>query len=163
MEFRADNVDEAAHRTLAKALFNFTWELIEKPDRSPDETDLMINAAHAGRFHWGLVGTPRNAALSEWQIARVYALAGRGEAALVHARKSLELTVQHQLGDFELGFAHEAMARAYGVQARRGEQDVHLNQARACAARVAAEDDRTWLLRNVETVPSLTLPVWGSP
>jgi hypothetical protein len=50
----ADTGDE---RALAAALFNRTWELIEREDRSQDDDDRMLHMAHASRYHWGNVGT----------------------------------------------------------------------------------------------------------
>jgi hypothetical protein len=46
------DLDAADHRRLGVALFNHTWTLIAKPDRTPAETDEMIHAAHASRYHW---------------------------------------------------------------------------------------------------------------
>ena len=54
------------HRKQAVDLFNFTWTLIDKPDRTPDDDDLMIHAAHASRYHWGVVGTPTNYLRGDW-------------------------------------------------------------------------------------------------
>ena len=42
------------HRQLGVDLFNFVWTLLEKPNRTPDEIDTMIHAAHASRHHWSL-------------------------------------------------------------------------------------------------------------
>ena len=42
------------HRRLGVDLFNFVWTLIEKVDRTPEEIDTMIHAAHASRHHWSL-------------------------------------------------------------------------------------------------------------
>ena len=44
--------EKAPHKQFADDLFNQTWNLIDKQDRSPAETDRMINAAHASRYHW---------------------------------------------------------------------------------------------------------------
>ena len=59
------------HRKQAIDLFNFTWTLIDKPDRTSDD-DLMINVTHASRYHWGIAGDVVNYLRSDWQIARVY-------------------------------------------------------------------------------------------
>ncbi|HJW21265.1 MAG TPA: helix-turn-helix domain-containing protein, partial [Candidatus Limnocylindrales bacterium] len=77
------DLDAAAHRRLGVDLFNHTWTLIEKPDRTPAETDEMIHAAHASRWHWGRAegGTAANLGRGEWQCARVYSTLGRGEPA----------------------------------------------------------------------------------
>ncbi len=35
------------HRQCAKALFNSVWTLLEQPERTRDEDDLMVQRAHA--------------------------------------------------------------------------------------------------------------------
>src|SRR5205085_2370588 len=111
--FRAMNAEE--QRRLAASLFNHVWTLLERDSRTEEEDDEMIHAAHASRHHWGAVGAPVNLARGEWQCSRVYAVLGRGEPALWHARRCLELCDRHSIGDFDLAFAYEALARAHAV------------------------------------------------
>jgi len=112
-------LDAAMHRQLGVDLFNHVWILIEKADRSAAETDEMIHAAHASRYHWSLAGTTANLARGEWQCARVYAVLGRGEPALWHARRCLELAQAAvetgQAESWDVPGAYEAMARAHAV------------------------------------------------
>jgi hypothetical protein len=110
-------IDAAVHRQLAVDLFNHVWTLMGTPDRTREQDIEMIHAAHASRHHWGEVGTPVNFARGEWQVSRVYSVLGRGEPALVHARLCLDTCVEHGVGDFDIAYAHEAMARAYRVLA----------------------------------------------
>jgi hypothetical protein len=154
-------VDNQIHKKLAVDLFNLTWDLIEKTDRNEVEDETMVNAAHASRFHWGMVGTPLHFTRGEWQISRVYSLMGRAEPALFHANKSLNLCLDNQLGDFDLGFAYEALARAYAVQGDMTQRDENIAFAKQSAEHVGKETDRMWLLKNVHTVQSLSLPKWG--
>lgn len=93
-------------------------------------------------------------------LSRVYAVVPRGEPALYHGQKSLALSVENHLGEFELGFAHEAIARAYAVLGDTAQRDAHIALATQHAERVESEEDRTWLLKNVNTVESLSLPEW---
>ena len=44
-------------RQLAVDLFNHAWTLIELPERTPEQDDELIHAAHASRHHWAAVGT----------------------------------------------------------------------------------------------------------
>jgi hypothetical protein len=46
------------HRKFAVGLFNLTWSLLDKKDRTREEDDKMVHAAHASRYHWGEIGTP---------------------------------------------------------------------------------------------------------
>ena len=93
-----------------------TWTLIEKPDRTPAETDEMIHRAHASRWHWARVGEPVNLARGEWLCSRVYAMLGRGEPALWHARRCVEINeaigADEGRETWDLAGAYEAMARA---------------------------------------------------
>src|SRR4029079_10514454 len=40
-------LDPAEHRRLGAGLYNYTWTLMEKPDRTAGETDQLIHAVHA--------------------------------------------------------------------------------------------------------------------
>ena len=57
--------DRAWQRKAAADLFNQTWELIDKPDRTPDDDLEMIHLAHASRALWKKVGTEVNLARGE--------------------------------------------------------------------------------------------------
>ncbi|MBS4174794.1 hypothetical protein [Bacillus sp. FJAT-49736] len=153
-------LNKEIHKKLAIDLFNHTWDLIEKTDRSELDDETMMNSAHASRFHWGLVGTPLHFARGEWQISRVYSLLGRAEPALFHAKKSLELCLNNNLGNFDLGFAYEALARAYATMGDMMQRDENMKLAKLSAEQVQKENDKVWLLKNVNTVISLSLPKW---
>jgi hypothetical protein len=84
-------LDAAAERQLAVDLFNHVWTLMDLPSRTPAQDAEMIHAAHASRHHWGVIGEPVNWARGEWQVSRVYCVLGRGEPALYHAGRCLEL------------------------------------------------------------------------
>jgi hypothetical protein len=134
----------SADRQLGVDLFNATWKLIE----SRDDDALMIHAAHASAYHWAVAPecAPANRARSEWQLARVYALVGRAEPALHHARECLRLCEEHGLGDWDLAFAHEAIARAHKLAG----DDFAADVARARAVAIADADDRQLLERDLE-------------
>jgi hypothetical protein len=79
------------HRKFAVELFNLTWSLLDKKDRTKEDDDRMIHAAHASRFHWGEIGTPLEFERGEWQISRVYSALKRSEPATYHAKRCLEI------------------------------------------------------------------------
>lgn len=147
------SLEPNVQKKLAADLFNYTWTLLEKRDRTELETSLMINAAHASRFFWNGVGGPEHQARGEWQISRVYAAAGLPEPALRHARHSLEICQQNQIGDFDLAYAYEALARATALA---GERDASLHweaESRAAAEHLAERDDLDLLLEDLATLP----------
>jgi hypothetical protein len=75
------------HKKFAVDLFNLVWDLLDKEERSVDESDKMLHAAHASRFHWGEVGKPLEFERGEWQVPRVYSVLNRSEAAVHHAER----------------------------------------------------------------------------
>jgi hypothetical protein len=84
------------HRRLGVELYNGTWELIERRDRTPDEDDEMLHRAHASAYHWlQAPHTAANRARSHWLCSRVHAIAGQPEGALHHARRCLFLVEKH--------------------------------------------------------------------
>jgi DNA-binding transcriptional MerR regulator len=139
---RPPELDAATRRQLAVGLFNHTWTLLEKADRTPDEDDEMLHAAHASRYHWGEVGGPENRARGEWQCSRVYAVLGRGEPALWHARRCLAICEEHGIADWDIAAAYEALARASLVGGERAEATRWAANARTALAAVADADDR---------------------
>ena len=145
-------LDAAAHRQLAVDLFNYVWTLLEMHDRTPVQDDEMIHAAHASRHHWGVVGTPENRGRGEWQCSRVYATLGRAEPALWHARRYLALCEEHGIADWDLAFAHEAIARALSVAGDHEGSAAAVAHARELAAAIAEDEDRELLLSDLATI-----------
>jgi hypothetical protein len=140
------------HRQLAVQLFNGTWTLMEKPDRTPDEDALMIHQAHASAYHWLQVGTPANFARSHWQCSRVYCILSRAEPALYHARFVLDICERHSIGDWDLAYAYEALARAHAVAGDAQQARHWLDQARAAGADIAEPRERDHLLDDLATI-----------
>jgi len=147
-------LDAEQHRVAGIALFNYTWTLLENEGRTGDQDVEMVHTAHASAYHWMQVGAPVNRVRSEWQCSRVYSVLGRGEPALWHARKAQVICEREGIGDWDLGFVYEALARAYAVAGDRQESARWLDQAHNAAAAVAEDDDRELLLADLETVPN---------
>jgi hypothetical protein len=145
-------MDEAIHKQLAIELFNLTWDLMDKKDRTQEEIDRMINAAHASRYHWGIVGEPVNFARGDWQISRVYSLVGRAEPCLYHAERCLKVTLENDLKDFDLAFAYEAMARACHLEGDAVETAKYYTLAQEAGAEIKEADDRTYFFGELETI-----------
>lgn len=142
------------HRQLAKDLFNGVWRLLDRAERSADDDLEMIHMAHASRHHWGVAGQPVHWARGEWQCARVYAVVGRAEPALYHGGRCLALCEANAIGDFDLAFAHEALARGLKVAGDREACARHLELARAAGARIADDGDRRHFEAELATIGS---------
>lgn len=137
-------------RALAAALFNGTWDLLERADRGRDGDDRMLHMAHASRYHWGNVGTAANLARGEWMCSRVYAVLGRAEPATAHARRTLDLCEENGLLNWDLAFAYEALARAAMVAHDAEAMQRYLRLAREVP--VAEAEERELLAKDLATI-----------
>jgi hypothetical protein len=140
---------------LAVALFNKTWELIGKPDRSAEDDLAMIHIAHASAHHWLNASevTPQNRSVGEWQCAHVYSILGMGESALYHAKNSLRIAESGDLEDWALASAHEGMARA---AAAAGDKDLfahHFAEATRLAGQIIDPEDRDHIQNDLASEP----------
>jgi len=148
-------LDPETQRQLAIDLFNLTWTYLDKPQRTIEENDTMLHAAHASRHHWAQIGAPVNLARGDWQISRVYAVLGRFEPAAYHATRCLEVCLQHQIADFDLAYAYEALSRAYSVAQQWDTASKYLELATSAGHSIAEPEDKDWFFKDLGTI---TLP-----
>jgi len=147
--------EEQWHRTFATSLFNLTWDLLGKADRTREDDDRMVHAAHASRFHWGEIGTSLEFERGEWQISRVYAVLNRPEPALVHAKRCLAICEENGIGDFDIAFAYETMARAYAVVGDAEKTESYVDLGMRAANRIEDEGNRTYYLSELAGVKEM--------
>jgi len=148
------------HREQGVALFNHVWEMLEMPDRGPDLDEQMVHAAHASRWHWsqaGEAGGSQQLAVGEWQCARVYAVVGRGEPALHHARACLAICEASGLCDWVVAAAYEALARAAAVAGAVEDARAWLERARAATALIAEPEDREVIEADLASVAAMPI------
>ena len=120
--------------------------------KSREDDDRMIHAAHASRFHWGEAPDckPENLARGEWQVSRVYTVVGLEEPALRHAQRCLALCEANALGDWDLAYAYEAIARAHKTSGRLSEADEYAKLA--AQTPIAEDDDREQLEQDLASL-----------
>ncbi|MEA2675520.1 MAG: hypothetical protein QOI92_2712 [Chloroflexota bacterium] len=153
-----DTLDADTHRRLGKDLYNHTWTLIETADRTPEQVDEMIAATHASAYHWSKAGgTLANAARGQWQIARVYATLGRGEPALWHARRCVELAeaaaAAGVANDWDVAAALEALARAQAVAGDLAAARASAARAHEAMTRIVDPEDRQLIEQDLASLP----------
>jgi hypothetical protein len=83
----------------------------------------------------------------------VYAVLGRAEPALWHARRCVTLCEENGIGDFDIAFAWEAVARAQGVAGDRAAAAEAIERARALSAGIGEDEDRELLESDLATIP----------
>lgn len=144
--------DPAWHRQQATELFNDVWDILDKSDRTDYDIIRMIHMAHASVWHWSFAGEAVNMARGEWQVSRVYATVKMPESALFHARRSLAICVGSDLRDFDLAFAHEAMARAQKLCGLTDEANTSLQLAREAGNAIKDPGDQAYFFSELATI-----------
>lgn len=144
---------EESHRKFAVDLFNLVWSLLDKKDRSKEEDDRMVHAAHASRFHWGEIGAPVEFERGEWQISRVYSVLNRPQPALYHAKRCLEICTENNIGDFDIAFAYEAMARANASLGKKQEYEKYFQLAKEAGEKIMGKEDKDIFFKDIESDP----------
>ena len=139
------SIDPATHRKLAVDANNATWEILGKAltEISDDDAEEMTRRAYAAAYHWQRAegAGPANEARASWLLSRVWAVRGNGEVALDHARRCVAVCKSAGLADFDLAYAHEAMARSFAALGDAGQARRHLAIARKVL--IADYEDRT--------------------
>ena len=141
------------HKRAAITLFNLVWSLLDKKDRTKQEDDKMVHAVHASRFHWGEIGTPVEFERGEWQISRVYSVLNRPGSALYHAKRCLDICKEHNIGDFDIAFAYEAMARAHAVAGDKSDCEKYIKLAKEAGEQIKKKEDKDLFFGDLKTVP----------
>ncbi len=137
-----DEAQAAEHRRMAGILFNAAWAGLEADARSTADETAMLAAAWGSWFHWRQVGTPREFAISDWQVGRVYAALGDADRAERHAEASRRWCAEHNLGAFLEAYAHEGLARAALVAGDAGTTRRHIAAATARMGRIVDPSER---------------------
>ncbi|HET9560403.1 MAG TPA: SRPBCC domain-containing protein [Actinomycetota bacterium] len=143
----------AHHRWFARSLNGQVWGLLARPIRTPEDDARMVDAAHASQYHWREVGGPPETR-GEWLVSHVYAVLGRPEPALHHARRCLELADGAPgVADFDHAYAAEAMARALACAGDLDQAATWHSRATAAGATIADDEDRQIFTDDLATGP----------
>lgn len=149
-----DTAMQKVHERLSVDCFNRCWTLIDKPDRTPEDTENMILLASASLWHWKQRADcgPLQLSIGCWQLARVHALAGHAAAAEMFGRQSLDLCRSHGLPPFHLGAAHEALARAAALRKDAAALRDHLAAGRRALEQVTHAGERAILKSDLDGI-----------
>ncbi|MBC8312117.1 MAG: hypothetical protein H8E72_07400 [Candidatus Marinimicrobia bacterium] len=132
-----------------------TWNLLGKDDRTEQDDTRMVNFAKASLYHWKL--SPKFEAVNqqrgEWMISHVYAVLGKGEEALYHAKATMNLTDEHKLKDFDLAYAYEAMARAYAVLGKKDDFVEFYSKAKDAGKLINGSEDQKYFDNDFASEP----------
>lgn len=147
------------HRWFGVQLNNDVWATIEDDTVGGSTPRLakerMLYAAYASAFHWRNVGNEANFARGEHLVSRVAARLGEADLALRHARRCLELVESHPdvMEDWDLAFAHEALARGLAAVGDGEGAMAEYETASQLAAELADPEDRDILKKELRREP----------
>ncbi|HVT78218.1 MAG TPA: hypothetical protein VHD87_14375 [Acidimicrobiales bacterium] len=145
--------EREAHQYFAVQAFNAAWELIEKPDRTPDDDAAMLERAFASRWHWGFVGGPEQTATGDWQIAHCASLLGYGWMAQQYAQRAFDVCEREGWTDWQRASMLEGMARAAAVAGDAAAHRRYYALAEEAVAAIAEEEERSVIASQLATVP----------
>ena len=145
----------AAHRYFAAFCFNSAWDLIDKPNRTPDEDERMLRLSLASTWHWTQRPDCTNTTLSigYWQTSRIYALLNQPHNARRYGNLCLAASEDAAVEPFYRAFAYEALARAESVAGNLTLAAQHVSEGRRFAAEVTDAEDQKVVLTDLDTVP----------
>jgi hypothetical protein len=137
---------EAAHRYFAPTAFNLAWTFLDKPERTAEDADRLLEASYASLWHWRQRSdcSPAKLAIGYWQLSRIYAVLGRAADAERYGQLSLA-SANEDAQPFLRGYAFEALARASAAGGDSRACRERLEQARSWASQVEEEDERKGL------------------
>jgi hypothetical protein len=143
----------SAHTAFAKAAFNATWELIDKPDRTPEDDRQMLTLAFASRWHWRAVGTPENTVVSDWQVAHVASLLGEPRLAVHFATAAYDAARSESLPDWLKASTAEGLARAHACADDAAAFERFAGETRELVAGLDDEEDRELITGQLDSIP----------
>lgn len=140
-----------AHRRFSAECFNRAWDLIEKPERSADEDQLMVHLAHASLWHWMQRSdcTDQNLSTGYWQLARIFTLLKDPNTARQHAQSCLDYSRRPGVPPLLLAYAFESLARVELLSGNENERLKYRDEALRLAKQVGEPEDRAQLLKDI--------------
>jgi len=144
----------AAHRFFSAECFNRVWGLLEKPSRTPQEDQEMVELCMASVWHWTEREdcTPTNMSIGYWQASRVYATVGLAGEARRYGELCLAASRGPDILPFYLGYAYEALARAEAVAGNGAKAREHLAESLRIAEGLPNPDAKKQLLADLDAL-----------
>lgn len=142
------------NRALAVTSNNLACTLEQKTDRSPQERELMILAAHAARRYWERAGTWLETERAEYRLAMTWLKAGEPAQARAHAQECLRIVAAHDGVALERLFGWEALGHVEHAAGDMAACAQALERAREAYAELD-EADQAWCAPSLEALAGL--------
>lgn len=157
MSHQPDFDIDKAHRWFGVEFNNGIFPLLEKTDRTDEETEEMIAKAYASTLHWSNYSkhTVANKARGENMIATALAFAGRKEGALHHAKRNHHIVTNNlnDVKDFDITYAHMAMARSLALNGDMAKAKEYYDECAKSIEAIENEEDKSICTSDFNTGP----------
>ncbi len=140
-------------KRLASQANNRAWALAEQAQRTADEDEEMLQAAHAASFFWNQVGTPRNHAHAWQLLAHAYALQGIAGPAQHYGDKSFAFFTQNASEPWEMAFVYAIAANVSACAGNKGDHSAHYGKAQMLIVALSDPEDAKILSATLRVVP----------
>ena len=155
--------DELAwRRRLGSAANNCGWSLAEKLNRSAEEDQEMLNAAHASMHLWSTIGTARNIALGQLLLGQVHSLLGNAQYAMRYATAAYDYFVSNQAAPWELALAHAVHVNAAHCCGNASLHESSYRQAEALVASLIDPEECKIIQANMNVIPKPSGDAFGA-
>lgn len=157
MENKTDFDLDNANKWFGVSYNNGIFPLLEKADRTDDETEKMIQMAFASTLHWtdysGCKYANRVRGMN--MIATALAYAGRKESSLYYARKNYEMVMNNinEVEDFDVSFMLMQLARSLALNGKHDEAEKTYNECLLSIEKIADEDDKKIVVGDLNSGP----------
>lgn len=147
--------DETAlwQRRLASQANNRCWSLSELAQRTPQEDEEMLQAAHAAMYFWNIAGKAKNHAHAAQLVAHVYALLQLPNPAKYYLAKAQPVFFGTDVEPWELALAHAVVAN---VAAASRDDEVHVAhyiKAQRLIEALTSDEERNIIAASLRVVP----------
>lgn len=106
------HLDPKFAKSVAASSNNEAWDILELDNPDLEQVARLVACAGTAQFHWNTVGTENNKAHANLLLAWALARAGAGPVALQLAQLALSHFEEYSSADWEMAFAHAAVAVA---------------------------------------------------
>lgn len=157
MTIKADFDKDKANKLFGTEFNNGIFPLLEKPDRSNEETEKMIQMAFASTLHWSEYSGCKyaNKVRGINMITTALAYAGRKESALYYARKNFEMVTERpgEVEDFDVSFMLMQYARALALNDMHNEARERYNECLQSIEKIADAEDKQIVIADLNAGP----------
>ncbi|MHA2379283.1 MAG: hypothetical protein ACXADS_08395 [Candidatus Thorarchaeota archaeon] len=136
------------HEKIGKQTNGGIWAVLDNEKPTANELEDALELAYTSRYHWKQVGTLTNDVRAVYMISRVFAHMKKGDPAVHHANKMLELAKKAEKEDpdnwkdFDMPFVYEAIAKAHAAAGDKNECEKYRNKSHDLIDKLTDEQDK---------------------